>query len=101
MNSSLKLQQLRQYQTNTSVKKSVLFSPLLCHFLTDRAHLFSISEAEFLRRLLSEALVQHMQHGLYRLPNELRTFSQKPRPRPADAQQVGNTEARQVTVHTH
>lgn len=50
------------------VAKQFHLSAVLNHFLSSRAQLYGISEAEFVRRLLMEALEKWQHAGLYQIP---------------------------------
>jgi hypothetical protein len=82
MPTSSRIAHLRQYAIDPHLRKSVLLSPLLGHFLAANAKLYGISESEFLRRVLFDMVEKWMQAGLYRIPDELLSTGETPVPKP-------------------
>jgi len=50
------------------VSKNVSVSSLLNHFLSSRAQLYGVSEAEIVRRVLANALDEALRFGSYKIP---------------------------------
>lgn len=77
MSTPQRILDLRQYAASADVQKNIRMSPLLVHFLAESSRVLGISEAEFMRRIAYNALMDWIQAGLYQIPEEIFAEAQK------------------------
>lgn len=62
---------LSEYGKKHVLLYALYLNPLLDHFLRDRAKVFGVSQAEFVRRIIWNTMEDYIKHGLYTVPQEL------------------------------
>mgnify|MGYP003393238894 CR=1 FL=1 len=64
------------------IYKSFGFPPLLAYFIASRATVIQCSEAEFIRRLAYNAMLEWIQAGLFKIPEDNLSSGNIPMPKP-------------------